>query len=63
VQGTCDSCAAEDERLYAVHRMYVTPEAWDTPGSQRVLDEVEHWCYPCCTHYPHVLVEDDAAQG
>jgi hypothetical protein len=63
VQGTCDSCAAEGERLYAVHRMYVTPESWDTPGSQRVLDEVEHWCYACCTHYPHVLVDEGAAQG
>jgi len=34
--------------------MYITPEAWDTPAAETVLDEVEHWCYPCRTHYPHV---------
>ena len=26
----CDSCGAEEEALYPVHRKYVTPEAWDT---------------------------------
>ena len=36
-----------------MHRIYVTPESWETPGSVRRLDEVEHWCFACCTHYPH----------
>ena len=51
--GACESCGAEEAVLYAVHRKYVTPEAWDRPGSERVLDDVEHWCFSCCTHYPH----------
>ncbi len=54
---TCDSCGRDGEEVFAVHRKYVTPETWDTPGSERVLDEVEHWCFPCLTSYPHVLVE------
>jgi hypothetical protein len=50
---TCDSCGAPGERLYAVHRRYVTPAEWDTPGRDVTLDETEHWCFSCCTHYPH----------
>ena len=49
----CGSCGVEGDALYPVRRMYVTPEAWDTPGSSRTLEEVERWCYACCTHYPH----------
>jgi hypothetical protein len=56
--GTCESCGRDDEVLYAVHRIYVTPETWDTPGSHRRLDEIEQWCFACCTHYPHERVED-----
>ena len=51
--GSCDSCAVEGEVLVPVRRTYVTPESWDTPGSSRTLDEVEHWCFACRTHYPH----------
>jgi hypothetical protein len=57
VTSTCESCGAPDEVVYAVHRQYVTPEAWDTVGREVTLDEVEHWCFACCTHYPHVLAE------
>jgi hypothetical protein len=57
VTSTCDSCGAEEHELYAVHRQYVTPAEWDTPGREVTLDEVERWCYSCLTHYPHVLVE------
>jgi hypothetical protein len=57
VTSTCDSCGAEESELYAVHRQYVTPAEWDTPGREVTLDEVERWCYSCLTHYPHVLVE------
>jgi hypothetical protein len=63
---TCDSCGAEEPELYAVHRQYVTPAEWDTPGREVTLDEVERWCYSCLTHYPHVLVGPDpsaAADG
>jgi hypothetical protein len=69
--GTCDCCGAGADDLAAVHRVYVTPAAWDTEetgvgrrptpsrdGGRRsgridVLDEVEHWCFPCRTQYPH----------
>ena len=57
VQGTCDSCGRDGEELTAVHRMYVTPETWDSPGSSRTLEDIEHWCYACRTHYPHETVE------
>jgi hypothetical protein len=50
---TCDSCGAPDDTLYAVRRRYVTPAAWDTPARDITLDEVERWCFSCCTHYPH----------
>ena len=57
---TCDSCGAIDDVLFAVHRQYVTPAAWDTPGREITLEEIERWCFPCCTHYPHVAVDDPA---
>ena len=57
VGSTCESCGAPGEELYAVHRQYVTPADWDTPAREVTLAEVEHWCFSCCTHYPHVLVE------
>lgn len=50
---TCESCGREDSDLQRVHRIYVTPEAWDTEGKTEVLDEVETWCFSCRTHYPH----------
>ena len=50
---TCDSCGRDEAELVAVHRVYVVPEAWDTPGSEKTLAEVEHWCFACRTHYPH----------
>ncbi|HEX4866529.1 MAG TPA: hypothetical protein VFV32_02780 [Acidimicrobiales bacterium] len=55
---TCDSCGAESDDLLAVHRVYVTPEAWDTEGRVDVVDDVERWCYPCRTHYPHQEVAE-----
>jgi hypothetical protein len=51
--GTCDSCGTEAVEVQPVHRAYVTPEAWDTEGKVEVLDDVERWCFPCRTHYPH----------
>ncbi|MGD9701522.1 MAG: hypothetical protein AB7Q42_23995 [Acidimicrobiia bacterium] len=54
---TCESCGADEAELWAVHRRYVTPESWDSPGSDRVLTEIELWCFACCTHYPHQPVE------
>ena len=55
----CDSCGRDEPEsdLEAVHRVYVTPEAWDTEGKVEVVDEVERWCFSCRTHYPHKEVE------
>lgn len=55
--GTCESCGARDDDLVAVHRVYVTPEAWDTEEKIEVVDEVERWCFPCRSLYPHQEVE------
>jgi hypothetical protein len=54
-QGTirCTSCGSEAADVVDVHRVYVTPAAWDTEEKVEVVDEVEHWCFPCRTHYPH----------
>jgi len=54
VPATCDSCGASEDELFAVRRQYVTPPEWDVPAREVTLDEVEHWCFSCCTHYPHV---------
>lgn len=58
MRGTCTSCGREDEALVAVRRTYITPAAWDSVGGERTFDEVEQWCIPCATHYPHVAVDD-----
>ena len=48
----CENCAHVDAGLVAVRRVYVTPESWDTPAAELVLDEVEHWCLACVSQYP-----------
>jgi len=52
VTGTCESCGSIDEPLLLVQRLYVTPEAWDSPGEVRLAGE-EWWCIVCRSHYPH----------
>jgi hypothetical protein len=56
--GSCDNCARDDGELAAVHRVYVTPESWDTAGSSTVMDEVEWWCFTCRSMYPHQVADD-----
>jgi hypothetical protein len=51
--GRCESCGREGEELERVHRVYVTPESWDTEGKVEVMDEIERWCFVCRSHYPH----------
>ena len=51
--GTCESCGVPREALLPVHRVYVTPAAWDTEERVDVQPDVELWCFPCRTHYPH----------
>lgn len=58
-EGTCESCGAEAIDLVVVHRLYVTPEAWDTPGRVDRVEATERWCFPCRTMYPHTVVADD----
>ena len=50
---TCTSCGAETNQLQPVRRKYVVAADWDQEASERVLDEVEQWCFACLTHYPH----------
>ncbi len=57
---TCDSCGAPADDVAPVHRVYVTQGAWnlsapDEAGEDKVdvLDEVERWCFPCRSQYPH----------
>jgi hypothetical protein len=56
--GTCDSCGSDAVELQRVRRAYVTPEAWDTEERIDIVEDVERWCYPCRTHYPHQEVGD-----
>jgi hypothetical protein len=55
----CDSCGAPADDVARVHRVYVTPGGWDLAGDDAaddrvdVLDEVEVWCFPCRSQYPH----------
>ena len=41
-----------------MHRVYVTPESWDTAGRVDVVDDVERWCFACRSLYPHQEVGD-----
>ena len=50
---TCDSCGRDSTDLERVHRVYVTPESWDTEEKADVQAEIEVWCFSCRTHYPH----------
>lgn len=60
---TCESCGSTGNVVFAVHRMYVTPADWDTEGREVVVDEVERWCVPCCTMYPHRPAAGDNNDG
>ncbi len=59
----CTSCGSEAADVIDVRRVYVTPAAWDTEERVEVVDEVEHWCFPCRTHYPHQEVGAGGASG
>lgn len=53
--GVCDSCGDEVGDLVALHRIYVVPAADGEVSAERA-SEIEHWCFPCRTHYPHELI-------
>ncbi len=52
----CTSCGWPTTELVAVRRVYLSPDA-DGDGMHTVLDEVEHWCVSCASHYPHQPVD------
>ena len=54
----CENCGFESDDLALVRRVYLTPESWDTPRSERVLDDSEVWCISCTTQYPHQPVDE-----
>jgi hypothetical protein len=50
----CDSCGATADDLAPVRRVYVSPGEWEDEEERvDVVDEVERWCFPCRSHYPH----------
>lgn len=55
-RGTCDSCGDHAVELVSLHRIYLTPKAWDQEEKVEVLDTVERWCFPCRASYPHQLL-------
>ena len=57
MERACENCAAADEDLELVYRIYVVPETWDNPGSQTRMDDAELWCFPCRSMYPHEMAE------
>jgi hypothetical protein len=59
MQRVCENCAREDDDLVLVNRLYVMPEAWDTPGSVTRVAEAELWCFSCRSQYPHEVFEGD----
>jgi hypothetical protein len=57
----CDSCGRDEPAadVVAVHRVYVTPAAWDTEERIDVVEEPERWCFPCRTSYPNQPLGQD----
>ncbi len=54
----CENCAAPDDELLLVRRVYLVPPSWDSPGSRSVIAEPELWCVSCVSQYPCELVDD-----
>lgn len=53
----CDSCGDLGVEVAGVHRIYLTPEAWDQEERAEVLVEIERWCFPCRSSYPHEPID------
>jgi len=54
----CESCGAPDDDLVRVHRIYLDTDGDGRVIGSRVLEDVEWWCVPCRTHYPHEDLQD-----
>lgn len=59
MERSCESCGGQDDDLELVHRVYVVPESWDTPGSETTVDDTELWCFVCRSMYPHEPATDE----
>lgn len=62
----CDSCGSPEADLAAVHRVYLETDDHGRVTGARTMDDVERWCVPCRTMYPHEPAEADdtrAASG
>lgn len=57
--GVCESCGTPDTDLVEVHRVYLETDGQARVIGSRVLDDVEWWCVPCRTHYPHEELASD----
>ena len=55
--GPCHSCGDDHVAVVALRRIYLTPESWDQEEKVEVQSDVELWCFPCRTSYPHQLLE------
>ena len=62
----CESCGHDTDDLASVQRIYLVDA--ETAGEPRttVLDDIELWCFPCRSLYPHRSVvegglDDDGA--
>jgi hypothetical protein len=55
VERVCENCAAPDDELEAVRRVYVAGAA---SSADQVLDDVEVWCFSCRSLYPHEPVDE-----
>lgn len=52
--GTCENCGDTEDELVEVNRVYL-PVGGIQPGGPgpEIMEEVELWCYACCTQFPH----------
>lgn len=63
--GICDSCGDATDTLVGVHRVYLRPlpgiEGGEGGGPVRadVMPDIEQWCFPCRSHYPHEVLDVD----
>ena len=64
----CDSCGRDEPAadVLAVHRVYVTPavSGFEDVTDERieVVPDVERWCFPCRSSYPHQPEGSDAPE-
>jgi hypothetical protein len=59
VERVCENCGFADPELTFVRRVYVVPEDWDRPGTERVVEPPELWCVSCLTQYPCRAADPD----